>query len=85
MVGWGGVGVVFRMLPTRVTWVVQSDKCPTLAQVTISRFVGSSPASGSGLTARSLEPAACFGFCVSFSLSAPPLLAHPLSQKEIKH
>ena len=39
-------------------WVAQSIKHPTLAQVMISRFVGSSPASGSVLTARSLEPGA---------------------------
>ena len=34
----------------------QLVKCPTLAQVMISRFVGSSPASGSVLTSQSLEP-----------------------------
>ena len=37
------------------TSVAQSVKCPTLAQVTISRFVGSSPTSGSVLTTQSLE------------------------------
>ena len=41
----------------RGAWVAQSLKRPTLAQVMISRFVGSSPASGSVLTAQSLEPA----------------------------
>ena len=46
------------------------------AQVMISRFVGSSPTSGSVPTARSLEPASD---SVSPSLSAPPLLM--LSQK----
>ena len=51
--------------------MAQSVKCTTSAQVTISRFVGSSPASGSVLTAQSLEPASD---SVSPSLSAPPLL-----------
>ena len=53
------------------TWVAQSVTCLTSAQVLISRFMGSSPASGSVLTAWSLEPA--LG-SVSPSLSAPPLL-----------
>ena len=38
------------------TWVAQSVKCPTSAQVMISRFVSSSPVSGSVLTAQSLKP-----------------------------
>ena len=42
----------------------------------ISRFVGSSPASSSVLTARSLEPALD---SVSLALSAPPLLVLGLS------
>ena len=50
-------------------WVAQSVKCPTLAQVMISRFMGSSSASGCVLTARRLEPASD---SVSPSLSAPP-------------
>ena len=37
------------------TWVAQSVGRPTRAQVRTSQFVGSSPASGSVLTARSLE------------------------------
>ena len=41
----------------RGTWVAQSVKHPTLAQVMISRFVSSSPRSGSMLTAQSLDPA----------------------------
>ena len=49
----------------------------TLAQVVISRCVGSSPASGSVLTARSLEPASDSG---SPSLSAPSLLSLSLSE-----
>ena len=44
---------------------------PTLAQVMISQFVSSSPASGFVLTAQNLEPASD---SVSPSLSAPPLL-----------
>ena len=59
-------------------WVTQSIEHPTSAQVMISRFMGSSPASGSGLTARSLEPASD---SVSPSLSAPPLLTLCLSLK----
>ena len=51
--------------------VAQSVKRPTSAQVMISRFVGLSPASGSVLTAQSLEPASD---SVSPSLSAPPVL-----------
>ena len=37
-------------------WVAQSVKGPTSAQVVISHSVSSSPASGSVLTAQSLEP-----------------------------
>ena len=55
----------------RGTWVAQSVKQPTSAQVTISRSVSSSPASGSGLTAQSLAPASD---SVSSSLFAPPCL-----------
>ena len=60
----------------RGAWVARSVKRPTSAQVTISRSVSSSPASGSGLTARSLEPVSD---SVSPSLSAPPLLVLYLS------
>ena len=41
----------------RGAWVSQSVERPTWAQVTISRSVSSSPASGSVLTAQRLEPA----------------------------
>ena len=51
-------------------WVAQLVKRPTSAQVTISWSVGSSPTSGSGLMAQSLEPVSD---SVSPSLSAPPL------------
>ena len=56
--------------------MAQSVKGPTLAQVMISQFVGSSPALGSVLTAQSLEPA---WDSVSPSLSAPTLLTLFLS------
>ena len=52
------------------TWVAQSVKHLTSARVMISRLVSLSPASGSVLTAQSLEPALD---SVSPSLSAPPL------------
>ena len=51
--------------------MAQSVKQATSAPVMISLFVGSSPASGSVLTAQSLEPASD---SVSPSLSAPPPL-----------
>ena len=57
-------------------WVAHSVKCPTSSQVMISQLVGSSPASGSVLTAQSLEPASDSG---SPSLAAPPLLMLCLS------
>ena len=60
----------------RDAWVAQSVKCPTLAQVMISRLLSSSPALGSELTAQSLEPASD---SVSPSLSAPPHPLHALS------
>ena len=52
------------------TWVAWSVKCLTLAQVTILQSVNSSPASGSVLTAQSVEPPSD---SVSPSLSGPPL------------
>ena len=58
-------------------WKARSVKHLTSAQVVISQLVGSSPASGSVLTARSLEPASDF---VSPSLSAPPSLMLSLSK-----
>ena len=56
--------------------MAQLPKHPTLAQVMISQFVGSSPVSGSVLIAQSLEPASD---SVSPSLSAPHLLTLSLS------
>ena len=61
----------------RGTWVAQLVKHPTLAQVMISRFMGSSPMLGSMLTAQSLEPA-------SDSVSAPPPLVLCLSSSQKK-
>ena len=62
-----------RKIKNRTTpwgaWVAQSVKRPTSAQITISRSVSSSPTSGSGLMAQSLEPVSD---SVSPSLSAPP-------------
>ena len=58
--------------------MAQSLERPTSAQVMISRFVGSSPASDSVLTAQSLEPASD---SVSPSLFAPPLLMLCVSLK----
>ena len=53
----------------RGAWVAQLVKRPTSAQVMISWFVSSSPASGSVLTAQSLKPDLD---SVSPSLSVPP-------------
>ena len=59
----------------RGAWVAQSVEQPTSAQVMISRFVRSSPASGSVLTAQSLEPASdSVSPSLCLPLSAPPLL-----------
>ena len=60
--------------------MAQSVKHPTSAQVMISRSVGSSPASGSVLTAQSLEPVSD---SVSPSLSDPSPFMLSLSQKSI--
>ena len=59
-------------------WVAQLVKHLTSAQVTISWSVSSSPASGSALTARSLEPASD---PVSPSLCPSPAHAVSLSLK----
>ena len=60
--------VIFKPTTYRGAWVAQSVGRPTTAQVMISRSVNSSPASGSVLAARSLEPASD---SVSPSLSLP--------------
>ena len=59
------------------TWVAQSVKHPTSAQVMISLSVSSSPASGSLLTAQSLEPTSD---SVSLSLPLPCLCSLSLSK-----
>ena len=57
--------------------MAQSVKHPTMVQVMISQFVGSSPTSNSVLTAQSLESASD---PVSLSFSAPPpTIVHSLS------
>ena len=56
----------------------QSVKCPTSAQVMISRSMGWSPVLGSVLTAQSLDAALD---SVSPPLSAPPPLVFSLSLK----
>ena len=60
----------------RGAWMTPLVKRPTLAQVTISRFVSSSPTLGSVLTARSLEQASD---SVSPSLSLCLSTTHTLS------
>ena len=60
----------------RGAWVAQSVKRLTSAQVMISQLMGSSPASGSVLTAGSLAPASD---SVSPSLSTPPWLMFSIS------
>ena len=64
----------------RSAWVARWLQRPTSAQVAISLSVSSSPASGSVLTAQSLEPVSD---SVSLSLSDPPpfMLCLSLSQK----
>ena len=49
--------LLFKRDPMRGAWVAQSVKHLTSAQVRISQFVSSGPASGSMLTSQSLEPA----------------------------
>ena len=58
----------FKFIIFGDTWVAWSVKRPTLAQATISQSVGSSPTSGSVLTAQSPEPGLD---SVSSSLSLP--------------
>ena len=67
-------------IQVRGTWVAQSVKRLTSAQVMISQLVGSSPVSGSMLSVQSLEPASD---SVSPSVSAHPLLVFSLSLSTI--
>ena len=71
-----GLKEPLKMITHWGVWVAQSVKRLTSAQVTILWFMGSSPASGSVLTAQSLEPVSD---AVSPSLSAPTLLTLCLS------
>ena len=64
----------------RGTGVAPSVERPTSAKVMISWFVGSSPASGSMLSARNLEPA-LDSVSPSLSVPSPLSLCLPLSQK----
>ena len=68
--------ITTRRVDTRGAGVAQSVKPPSLAQAVTSQFVGSSPKSGSVLTAQNLEPASD---SVSPSPSVPPLLVLSLS------
>ena len=61
-------------------WVAQLAKRPTPAQVMISQFVSSSPASGSVLTAQSLEPSSD-----SVSPSLCPYPAHASAPLPLKN
>ena len=64
--------------------MAQSVKQPTSAQVMILWSVGSSPASGSVLTAQSLEPAPdSVSPSLSLCLSPTCTLSHSVSQKKI--
>ena len=67
---------MYKDFVDRGAWVAQLVKRPTSAQVMISRFVSSSPVSGSVLTARSLEPGSD---SVSPPFSALPMLMLCLS------
>ena len=67
-------------LTPRGAWVAPLVKGPTSAQVTISRSVSSSPASGSVLTAQSLEPA-LDSVSPSLSLPLPSSCSHSVSDK----
>ena len=76
----GLAAINLKIVPFRGAWMAQSVRHPTSAQVTISRFVGSSPASGSVLTAQSLEPAADSD-SPSLCPSSTHALTHSLSLK----
>ena len=65
----------------RAAWVAQSVECPTSAQVMISQFVSSSPASGSVLAAWSLLGVPF----LSLSLSLPLPLSHGLCLSQNKY
>ena len=70
---WREAGDHQKEVEVRGAWVAQSVGHLTSAKVMISWSVGSSPASGSVLSA-------CFGFCVSLSLFPSPARALSLSK-----
>ena len=72
-------GYAFVKKETWGAWVAQSVERPSLVQVMISQFVGSSPMLGSVLTAQSLDPASIL--CLPFSLPLPCSHSVSLSQK----
>ena len=69
-------GAYLLPMMSRGAWVAQWVERLTLAQVTISRFVGFSPTSGSVLTTQSLEPVSDF---VSTPFSRPLPCSRALS------
>ena len=81
--------IFFNHIKTRSyrgTWVAQSFKHPTSAQVMVSWFMSSSSASGSRLTAQTLVPASdsiSLSLSLSLSLCVPPLLRLRLSLSKI--
>ena len=72
----------FKSLNLRGSWVAQSVKCSTSAQVKISPFVGLSPKSVSVLTSWRLEPSSD-SVSPSLSLSLPHSLSLSLSLSKI--
>ena len=72
-----------RKRKSRGARVAQLAERPTSAQVMTSQSVSSSPESGSGLTAQSLEPALDSG-SPSRSAPAPFMLSLSLKNKNIK-
>ena len=75
------VSVSLKINNIRGAWVAQSVEHPMSAQITISQFVSSRPASSSVPIAQSLEPASDSVSPLSLSLSAPPTFTLHLSQK----
>ena len=60
------VGIKFSLnVWQRGTWVAQLVKCPTLAQVMVSRLVSLSPTSGSLLSVQNLLQILCLSLCPS--------------------
>ena len=68
--------VILNTILWRGTWVAQSVKHPTLAQVMVLQFINSNPVSGSVLKTQSPQPALD---SVSHCLFGSPLLLLPLA------